>query len=68
MSDQPLSQDAREQEALDHGREVAPDAPELPDSSVGDTVIGTVAGTLGPTPLTGGQIMDATDDDLGPVV
>ena len=67
MSDELLPQDIREQEALDDGRAVAPDAPVVPDSSVGGSVVGTVAGTLGPTPLTGGQIVDASDDDTGPV-
>jgi hypothetical protein len=63
MSDEPLSQDLREQAALDEGRVVAPDAPELPDSSAGGSVVGDVAGTTGPTPLTGAQIIDATDDN-----
>ncbi len=41
--------------------------PDDPNSATNDSNVGTVAGTTGPTPLTGGQIVSATTDDMDPV-
>ena len=42
--------------------------PDDPTMATNDSNVGTVAGTTGPTPLTGGQIVSATTDDPDPVI
>ena len=60
MSDTPLFEHSDDRERPDHRQE---DGPDDPNSPTNDSNVGTVAGMTGPTPLTGAQIVDVTDDD-----
>ena len=60
MSDAPLVEPGDEQERTDESQAYVMDDP---TAATNESNIGTVAGTTGPTPLTGGQIVSATTDD-----
>ena len=60
MSDAPLFEESRDEQLPNQLQE---DAPDDPTSATNDSNVGTIAGTTGPTPLTGAQIVDATEDD-----
>ncbi len=60
MSDRPLVERGDEQQRVDDPQAQPPDDP---DSAANDSNVGTVAGTTGPTPLTGADIVSATTDD-----
>ncbi len=60
MSDTPLFKHSDDRERPDDRQEGVPDDPNTPTN---DSNVGTVAGMTGPTPLTGAQIVDVTDDD-----
>ena len=60
MSDAPLFEDSRNEQMPDQPQRNAPDDP---TTATNDSNVGTIAGTTGPTPLTGAQIVDATEDD-----
>ena len=60
MSDASRFENTDDQETQDRLQEGGPDDPNAPTN---DSNVGTVAGMTGPTPLTGAQIVDVTDDD-----
>ncbi len=68
MSDAPPPQITDKQEADTARQEPAPDADPRPTEDVAPPVVGTVAGTTGPTPLTGGQIVDTTEGDTDQLI
>ena len=65
MDDNPRVEHGDEQETTNDVGERVPDDPSV---ATNDSSVGTVAGTTGPTPLTGGQIVSATTDNPDPVV
>ncbi len=65
MSDAPLAERSDERETVDDQQLPALDDP---TSATNDSNVGTVAGTTGTTPLTGGQIVSRTTGDTDEVI
>ena len=65
MSDAPLGEPRDERETMDDPERRALDDP---TTATNDSNVGTVAGTTGTTPLTGGQIVSRSTGDTDEVI